>query len=231
MPSKINARMVKFTMTGSNEYWDILKEAQDLHVSARDRHEDLLALCKDKGVKFTDLRNHLLNEAKKVGLYFRNKWEEKSGSMVYPGFTAIKDYSWGHALHTFLNYANKKYIEYGVEAPVKEPRVTLIKRTKPVMEVQEGAAGGTKVTLHHTGENGTETTETIEDRRHAPENVLIVPLAEPLGLDKIKLLVHANLGVLEELAAEAGVHDEFLEVMRAMGLVEQIEEFDLQGNA
>lgn len=210
MPSKMNARMVKFTMTGSNEYWDILKDAQDLHVSARDRHEDLLTLCKNKGVAFKDLRNHLLNEAKKVGLYYRNKWEEKSGAMVYPSFEGIKDFSWGHALHTFLKYT-KKYVDYQIEAPVKAPRVTLIKRTPQVIEVQEGAA-----TAQVVAADGT--TETITERRHT--SGLVVPLTEPLSVDKIALLIHANIDTLEDLAEEHGVHDQFLACLKAMGLLD-----------
>lgn len=229
--------LVKFKTLQSNPYWDILKSAQDLHVKARDEHENLLAICKEKGVKFSDLKSHMLNEAKKIGLYSKTGYDDKTGQMVYPAFRKVIATSWGNALHCFLSYC-RKYSDYGIEISRLPKKNTVIRRKAVVPAYVETQTQDAQGNWNSVDENdnddepanstpsGYEVTERGTLRPLAPASntpdddlsINVTPVA-PIGLESIKRLVAVNLNSLEALATEKGIHDEFLDIMKKMGLI------------
>ena len=218
--------LVNFQLTAENQYWSNLQEATKFHLKSRDRYEDLLALCKSKGVKFVDIKRHLLNEAKKCGLYTRSMWSDKEKAMVFRTWSDLKacKYSWVIALDNFLTYT-KKYRDYDV-------RADKVARKNPVVQ---------KATTirRTTDENGvvkemkTETFSQTETVKSQPSQVqsettgsIVAPVSQDLTTVQIQTIIFKHLDVLGAMCKSKGpdVLKTFNLLMSQLGVVEFIVE-------
>lgn len=126
----------------SNPYFILLSEANNLHIQAGVKHQQLLDLCKSNGVKFEDLDNYLMNQAKKAGLYKKSLYDPKKAKQVYPPKSQLSVFSWFNSIKRFNSWVRNNYTDYGVYAPKKKVKtgkevVTQIRR--PVIEVNLSA--------------------------------------------------------------------------------------------
>jgi hypothetical protein len=215
--------LVNFNLTSDNEYWSPLQEATRFHLKSRDRYEDLLVLCKSKGVKFVDIKRHLLNEAKKCGLYTRSMWSDTQKAMVYRTWSDLLacKYSWVIALNNFMTYT-KKYKDYDIRVdrvekkhqPVSTSKKTVIRKT--------------------TDENGsvkevkTETIETTspDSTKQEPDSTIIAPIQQDLTPLQIQTVIFKHLDVLGAMCKQKGpdVLKTFNLLMSQLGVVEFIVE-------
>jgi len=148
--------VISFNLLSDNEYWSILKEANDFHVKRRDRHQQLLDLLKAKGVAFKDIKAHLMNQAKKAGLYTRSLWSDSTKQMEFRSYSDLLkcNYAWVISLDNFLKWTKANYREYGVEVtrvarpndkPVVEKKTTLRRTTSPDGTVKEDRTETTEI--------------------------------------------------------------------------------------
>jgi hypothetical protein len=137
----INNELVSFNPMG-NHFMSILADIQGLHITARVKHELLLDQCKKKGVKFADLRQYGLKQAKKAGLHRKCVWDDATQAFRYKNAKELAHTNWYVQLRNFLAYANRNYRDYGVKADriaranVKpEKKATFMRKVKGVGEV------------------------------------------------------------------------------------------------
>lgn len=231
--------LTKFNLLSDNQYWNLLKDAQDAHVSSRDRHESLLQLCQETGVAFGDIKNYLLNQAKKVGLY-RMTHGSPAGP-VFPPWGLIIKTNWGYALSEFLKYKQRKYKDYGI--PVD--KVVKVRKTKPtVLKFKRTAPDGT-VTEHETIVEGAKSSREVIDLltpadRIVPEPLapvvpstgkpseivhsapVIPPVSTGLSVAQIQAIIVNNWSVLGGICKEKGCIEEFNLLMDALGIEEEM---------
>lgn len=231
--------LTKFNLLADNQYWNLLKDAQDAHVSSRDRHESLLQLCQETGVAFADIKNYLLNQAKKVGLYRMN--HASPNGPVFPPWGLIIKTNWGNALSEFLQYKGRKYKDYGVSVD----KVVKVRKNKPVvLKFKRTAADGT-VTEHETVIEGASSSKEVVELLTPADKIVPEPLAPAVpstakdseikhsapvippvssGLSKaqIQAIIINNWSVLGEICREKGAVEEFNLLMDALGIEEEI---------
>jgi len=215
--------LVRFQLTNDNEYWSQLQEATRLHLTARDRYEDLLAFCKKKGVKFVDIKRHLLNEAKKCGLYTRSMWSDKEKAMVFRTWSDLLQckYSWVISLNNFITYI-KKYKDYDVRAGRVAKKNPVASKTTTIRRTTDQAGNKSEVK--------TETIETVEPVKNlspsAPTSIPTGSIVAPVSQDLTELqrvtLILQNLDLLGKVCQEKGAVKEFNTLMAALGSVEFI---------
>lgn len=234
--------LTKFNLLADNPFWSQLQEAQSAHVKARDRYEDLLTLCKEAGVKFSDIQSYLLNQAKKVGLY-RMSSKGKDGKPAFPTWGEVIRTNWGFALSGFLQYKGRTYKDYDV-------------RVDKVIKVRKPSSPVTSLKVRKTAPDGkvTETRIDLEGAKSAKHALeLLTPadkiVPEPLapvvpstakpseivhsspsippvsaGLSKaqIQAIIINNWSVLGEICREKGAVEEFNLLMDALGIEEEM---------
>lgn len=216
--------LVRFQLTSENPFWVKLQEATSLHLTARDRYEDLLALCKKKGVKFTDIKKHLLNEAKKCGLYTRSQWSDTQKTMVFRTWSDLLSckYSWVIALDNFIKWT-KKYRDYGV-------RAERVARKNPTM------VNKTTVVRRSVDQNGIKQevkTETIETTEPVSAKAIEAPVSTetinaPVSTDltkvQIQTIIFKHLDILGNMCKDKGpdVLKTYNLLMSQLGVVEFI---------
>ena len=193
--------LVNFNLTSDNEYWSPLQEATKFHLKSRDHYEDLLTLCKSKGVKFVDIKRHLLNEAKKCGLYTRSMWSDTQKAMVYRTWSDLLacKYSWVIALNNFLKYC-KKYRDYDVRADrVARPNTPISTNKKTVIRKTTTPDGKVEETKTETIE-----TSTPVSTKQEPDSTIVAPVQQDLTPLQIQVLIFTHLDVIGKKCKEKG---------------------------
>lgn len=216
--------LVNFNLTSENEYWSPLQEATKFHLKSRDRYEDLLALCRSKGVKFVDLKRHLLNEAKKCGLYTRSMWSDTQKAMVYRTWSDLLacKYSWAIALNNFMNYC-KKYRDYGIRADRVEKKHQPVSK-KTVIRKTTDENGSVKETKTETIE--TTTPVSTKQEPAVSDSTMVAPVQQDLSTVQIQTIIFKHLDVLGAMCKSKGpdVLKTFNTLMAQLGVVEFIVE-------
>lgn len=234
--------LTKFNLLSDNQYWNFLKDAQDAHVSNRDKHEGLLAHCQETGVAFADLQNFLLNQAKKVGLYRMDHKGPKAegGKPTFPPWALVIKTNWGFALSEFMKYS-RRYKDYGIKIE-KEARPN--KNRPVVLKMKRTAADGT-VTESEVKIEGVQNSKqaidllTPADRKvpepkapvvagtSKPSEIkhsapVIPPVSAGLSKAQIQAIIINNWSVLGEICREKGAVEEFNLLMDALGIEEEM---------
>jgi hypothetical protein len=222
--------LVNFNLTSDNEYWSPLQEATKFHLKSRDRYEDLLTLCKSKGVKFVDIKRHLLNEAKKCGLYTRSMWSDKEKAMVFRtwGDLLACKYSWVISLNNFMNYS-KKYVDYDVRANKVAKNPVMVNKTTVIRKItdQDGNKKEVKTETIETASNPSpkaQQRETKDSPSEHPRDTgsIVAPISTDLTELQRTTLILQNLNLLGKVCQEKGATKEFNTLMAALGSVEFI---------
>lgn len=243
--------LTKFNLLSDNPFWSQLQQAQDAHVKSRDRYEDLLSLCQEAGVKFEDIKNYLLNQAKKVGLYRMNH-KGKDGKPSFPPWGNVVATNWGFALNQFLVYKSKNYKDYGL----RSDKVIKPNKNKPtILKFKRTAADGT-VTEHKVEIEGVQNSKQAIDLLTDKDRIVPDPIAPvvpqtskpselnaafptpapPLedksstlapidkGLSKVQIqtIILSNFSILGEICREKGALEEFNLLMDALGVEEEM---------
>lgn len=204
---------LKFNLLSDNEFWSILKKANDFHVSKRDQYESLLAVCKSKGVAFKDIKSHLLNQAKKCGLYNRSMWSDSKKEMVYRSWSDLLTckYAWAIALHNFMVWLKANYKEYGIEVnriahknPVKVVKTNTVLRkttddTGKISETRTETVHTETVSKGASAPKAPEAQQSVSSEAEVENKSLIAPVTESLTQLQIQVIVLQNLKVLGEI--------------------------------
>ena len=247
---------LKFQVTTqTSPEFAILSTISTLHVTARQKNIELLKMCGAKGVAFDDIRAHLLNEAKRCGLWESGKKEKY-----------CKTFGWYVAVVNFIIWKNKRYKNYNVplETAKKSDKVikkTIIRRTEQRAPREVQAAGPSSDSpLDNTLTSNGDVKKTVKSEVGGkfitpdPSKVLTVkeqansaamatdkqkiedllaagnaitrPVEDCLTAVQIQTIVFRNLEVLGQKAIELGAGYEFNELMVTMGLVDEIIPFD-----
>jgi len=207
---------LKFNLSNDNiQEWNLLKSANDAHVSIRDRYQELVDLCKEKGVAFKDIKAHMINRAKRVNLLTKNHYSEETGSMEYPSLAVCfdKKLAWAVALHNFLVWLKKSYKDYGVEIAKVTP-----KRKEKVVIRREKAVAPESTTVAPVAPVTQLEAEVSDFSDPSNFSNPVEPIA-PVTVAGIIELLKANMSELEKLAASSDVHEQFMDCLEKMGIV------------
>jgi hypothetical protein len=194
-----NARL--FTPLVENKFWSRLQEANRQHVTAQQQYLHLLKDLENQGVAFKDIRNYMLNEAKRAGLYQKVNGE-------YPSKNELKrrNEAWFVALKNFGAWVNRNYdgrydkvitSEDRKNAQAKRKAEKSEKKTSVITRSEEG------------GEVRTDVVETTTD--------MDAPVEESLTPQQIEAILFNNLDILGEYAEDKGALVEFNALMVAIG--------------
>lgn len=220
--------VIRFNLISDNPFWDILKKANDFHVSRRDQYQVLTDTLKAKGVAFKDIKNHLLNEAKKCGLYTRSMWSDTQKTMVFRTWSDLRQckYAWVIALNNYLVWLHSNLKDYGV----RKDRIA--KKNTPVVKKQTIVR---KTTDSQTGAVKEVKTETVSTSQDVPvdrslsgwsETILgsgiVAPITQDLTVLQKQTLILQNLGILGNICKEKGAVKEFNLLMTALGSIEYV---------
>lgn len=225
----------QFNLTSDNPFWNLLKETNQLHITARQRHGELLDLCKTKGVAFKDIENHLLNEAKKCGLYRSNYYDAKTKKMMYPPKASLVRVNWYVSLRNFLTWVRNNYVDYGMEVeewkkksskpPVRSQAV--IRTTQPdgtTSERQVEVSGATisQVLAGQAVEANPPTPQSGASSQSAPSITSPVSSSN-MSLVQVQQIILSNFAVLGKICEEKGADavDAFNDLMLALGQEEE----------
>lgn len=122
---------LKFNAPKDSEPFKLLSIQASLHVTARQKNIQLLKHLAGKGVQFKDIRQYLLNEAKRCGLWEAGKKEEHYKSRAW--YVAVVNFKlWLTKNFTDYNVSKVKAVE--VKAGQKEaPREIIVRHeVKPI---------------------------------------------------------------------------------------------------
>lgn len=219
-----------FEYQGTSEELKLLSASSKIYVSLKVKRLELLAVCKRKGVKFTDLQRHLLNQAKESGLWPKGASEKH-----------CHRFEWYVQIIRFCQWSWRNFLDYGKEVPtvskVKTPEKvkTVVVRTskKPVAETSSTKAAPAKVAPppEPTSQGSGEVTTDSAGRPEAiqfPETVatpsagVFDKIIESLSPLQVQTIIFKNLSVLGHKAQELGAVTEFNLLMEALGLIHEM---------
>lgn len=240
--------LTKFT-ANSNPFWTILADANDLHRSAAYKYLQLMDLLKEKGVQFSDIRNYLMNESKRSGLWRKTLYNPSKGMMDYPPKASLKHLSWYRTLVNFMSWVSNNFEAYGVEKgkPKREKTkvVAEVVVRRGVIEVPKEAplSAPPKTAPSVTGE--VFNTSDVKLEKPLPQTTgtkapaaadvkvaedthksMIAPVTQELSSLQKAQIVFQNLEILGQKAIESGAGNEFNALMLAMGLENEVIMFD-----
>lgn len=226
----------KFHANG-NPFFTILADATDLHRSARQKHGDLLDLCKSAGVRFTDIHKYLLNQAKKSGLYRKTIYNPKIGGMDYPTVSSVKDLSWYTAMNNFCSWAKMNFKDYGVPCSRVAKKNVKVVTTVIRRPMEFKAPDNTLPLVPSTGNQVPESNDLSDmivppakEASAAPKatgTAVTAPVESTLNTAQIQALILKNISVLGGIAEQKGCLSEFNQLMIALGMDEAVIEEDL----
>lgn len=233
---------VRFFAPESSEEFKLLCSIADIHKTARQKHIDLLRVCAGKGVAFKDIRAHLLNEAKRSGLWDGGKPEH-----------CVVDRAWYVAVANFVVWTKKHFTDYNT--PREQVRVNKVPAPLPPRELiirrQEIPAAGPTITQPTVSQPAVtvppvpatkkkqESSKTTVEKQSEVFNTADTKLEMPVkkadevgkkteslidpvnfGLTKVQMqqIIFCNLGLLAEQAKRLGAGTEWNLLMDAMGL-------------
>lgn len=217
--------LVNFQLTADNAFWSPLQEATRFHLKSRDRYEDLLALCKSKGVKFVDIKRHLLNEAKKCGLYTRSMWSDTQKAMVYRTWSDLLacKYSWVIALNNFMSYT-KKYKDYDLRIGREARKNPISTSKKTVIRKTTDENGSVKEVKTETIETNTPAKPT--DIPTAPTDGMVAPVQQDLTPLQIQTVIFKHLDVLGAMCKSKG--PDVLKMYNSLMMALEVPEFVIE---
>lgn len=198
-----NAR--HFKTLNQNRTWDVLQEANQMHVTAGQRYLYLVKDLETQCVSFSDIGNFILNEAKRAGVYRKINGQ-------YASKTQLKkqNEAWFVAYKNFMAWLNYNYagsydkvITSAMRAEARDKRKAEKAQRKTTAITRSSADGS---------ESRTEVVETSGD--------MDAPLENVLSADQIAAIVLNNLGILGDFAAEKGAGEEYNVLMDAIGKTE-----------
>lgn len=132
--------MNRFNILADNKYWTLLKESNDLHVTARMKHVTLLKELEADGIRFKNIENFLMEQARKSGLLRKNK--SSADGVREPNKKELKNVAWYRELRNFMRWLSKNYKDYNVSADRKAhsnpKRATVVTRKKYVSKYGKG---------------------------------------------------------------------------------------------
>lgn len=229
----MNEGLVRFNLTADNPFWSLLQEAHKAHITARERHCDLLELCKSKGVAFQDIEKHLLNEAKRCGLYRKTK-ASLSTKVAYPSRSDLSKskVAWFVALENFLRWKMRNYRDYDVRSdkPIvtkqKPKEINVVRKTTDskgnVTETKHKIVGASKADLKEIAAIESGKSATAPEKSHD----MLGKVEHDLTPLQLQVLIIRNIGILGDMAEEKGAVKEWNALCEALGLIEEIRKED-----
>lgn len=206
--------ILRFSCLTANSYWSLLEDANKSYISIGHKYHMLFRKLENDGVAFADIRNFLMNEAKRAGLL--EKRPDNNGNMNWPSRKVLKALrpAWYHQLGLFLQWVERNYVSYKVE--VKDPRR---KKEAGVTSAPAAPQSTTRVTETRDGEGNTrrieETTTGSTATAAAPMNG---PVASELSSAQVMAIIQSNWSVLEEYCSEKGASEQFEALMEALDI-------------
>lgn len=211
---------------GSQEF-TILSALAGIHKTAREKNLELFELVKSKGVQFNQIKRHLHNEAKRIGL-----WNGSFKESYY------QHKAWYVQVENFSKWVSTNYTSYD-NAKVKETKA--IKDTKSARQIvvrkevviPKGFASNLSNPAAPTkGDIGVEhkapssnpegRTDAITNTASNPASSLVAPVVQELSVIQIQQIVFQNLDVLAERAKALDATVEWNALMSKMGLEENL---------
>lgn len=201
-----------FNLTSGNDFWSLIQEANQMHITARQKYLQAFQLLESRRVAFSDIRGRLLNEAKLAGMYRRDykpTQAPKGSKFIYAPKSELKrrNESWYVALNNFMRWINTNYIGYGVAAKKRTP--------KPKVEATASITRKTD-----SEGNVVETRTDTESVTGTPDGVasVISPVLNDLSLQETQQLILANMPALGAYAEDKGALTEYNALCVALGL-------------
>ena len=177
---------IKFKSLVTNKFWDRIITVNDQHVTASQQYLHLMQDLETQRVAFNDIKNFLMNEAKRAGLY-----QKSNGN--YPKWKEVKDTAWGRALHNTMAWIANNYDGSYSKRITSEDR----KQARQQRKAEKAQKKVTTVTRKADGgEIRQDTVETTVD--------MDAPVESSLTADQLFQIVTQNVGILGDLAAEKG---------------------------
>ena len=218
-----------FTIKGNTPYWTYLHKANALHLTRNQQYTMLLRHLHKDGVAFKDIRNRLINMAKKEGLYSpaRGPWCESSDKdgliPAYRPFNQLvkNNTAWAVALDNFTKWVGRNWSNYYEK---KEKSTAPVVKTSQVLEIpqDDGTVKEIKVTIRGIND---EQFEAWLDAMTKPVRELSFKEQEQIMLQNPDLLstLYGNI------AEEKGAVEEYNMLVDALGSPEQMVEVAPRG--
>lgn len=196
----------RFNMLNNNEYWELLHAANERYLTISQQYLKLFRLCESRGVAFKDIRNHLMAEAKRCGLY-RKDYVDANGNVGFAPKKILKEQkpAWFHQLNLFMSWISRNYTSYNdrlVETAKKSANKAEAKNKKNIKT--------TKV----TDKEGNERVSTTVTQ----DSSVTSPVTEELSADQVLAIFTSNWDILRQFAEEKGALTEFSALMSKLGL-------------
>ena len=195
-----------FKVLVDNRYWNLLQEANQMHVTAQQKYLHLLKDLQDTGVAFKDIRSFLLNEAKKAGLLQKSVWSDKAGEKVYPSKNSLKKArpAW------FVQYLNvTAWIARNYETYDRKIDQNKVRQDREQAKAEKKEQKATVVTRNQDGETRTEVVSNEVDMN--------APVSEQLSPEQIEQIIMSNLSLFGEYCEDKGAVVEFNALMLKIG--------------
>lgn len=199
--------LMHFNITTDNEFWLLLKDSNQLHITARQKHASLLALCKERGVAFKDLEAHLLKEAKKCGLYRATNYNKVTKKMAYPAIKDLLKVGWYVCLSNFIRWAYKNYYDYDITSAERTKKI--VKKSKAV--VRNTTTGATRTlevqgaTIPEVTGNNALNVGSLGSFLNSPNPPSITrPIDATMSLSQVQAIILRNFAVLGKICEEHG---------------------------
>jgi len=242
---KVKIMLTQFNAMG-NGFWSHLEEAQRAKISSRQRYGQLMDELQSKGVAFQDIEAHMMNEAKRCGLYRKNHWSKTELVYMPVSLLAKRRINWYICLNNFLNWLRVNYASYDLTLKEKAKRDNSISQLKGEIAARQAAKSGTAI-IRKTDERGnvSETIinvtgatigqvtsepvveeEILADLREEQQQSITAPvsLAPELSLIQVQQVILQNFSVLGKIAQEKGASavDAFNALMLELGMTEEL---------
>lgn len=215
-----------------DKYLSILQEANAKYLSVRQQYEMLIARLRGDKVAWKDRQAFLINQAKKCGLH-RMTIYAGPGKMRHRNFQELKKDKprWFIMILKFIEYADKRYSDYGVEIERK------VKPTIPKANpLATGRDFGKKAEVKPAGPTNktgvsnvpsvvAEAKEAKSSTAHLEEannSTITSPVETKLSVIEIQQIILQNLSVLGKIASAKGAKEEFNALMAKLGATDEI---------
>jgi len=189
---------VKFSPLISNKFWDRICLINDKHVTASQQYLMLMQDLENQGVKFTEIMEFLLNEAKRAGLYQKVAGE-------YPKLKQVKDTPWGRALYNTGEWIKNNYDGSYDKRLTSQDRAN----KRAARKAEKAQRKQSTIVRNENGEVRTDVVTSTTD--------MDAPVEETLTPQQIEAILFNNLGLLGEYAEDKGALKEFNALMSAIG--------------
>ena len=240
--------LTQFNAMG-NGFWSHLEESQRCKISSRQRYGQLMDDLQSKGVAFSDIESHMMNEAKRCGLYRKNHWSKSE--MVYMPVSLLskRRINWYVCLNNFLNWLRVNYAGYDLTLKDKAKKDNSASQLQREIAARKAKQCGTAI-IRKTDERGN-VSETIinvtgatigqvtselvveeeiiaqlqeEQQVSVTDITAPVSLAPELSLIQVQQVILQNFSVLGKIAQEKGASavDAFNALMLELGMTEEL---------